>query len=89
MNRAPERSAANRAPPPRGIASLIDAPTLMRGSSEEYGSWNTICSGRRPAHRRTSVPSSSTRPALRGARPTALRASVDFPEPDSPTRPTT
>ena len=31
---------------PRGRISAMLAPIVMRGSSEEYGSWNTICSGR-------------------------------------------
>jgi len=68
---------------PRGIASVIDSPMLMRGSSDEYGSWNTICNCRLRDRRRTSVPASSTRPLLIGARPTAARARVDLPEPDS------
>ena len=29
----------------RGSASAMDAPIVMRGSSDEYGSWKTICRG--------------------------------------------
>ena len=31
----------------RGMASAIEAPIVIRGSSDEYGSWNTICTRRR------------------------------------------
>ena len=61
----------------------------MRGFRDEYGSWKTICSGRRPARDFGSgCPPSRIRPPVSGVSPTAARASVDFPEPDSPTRPT-
>ena len=62
------------------------APIVMRGSSEEYGSWKTICSGRGRVCG-TGRSSRRMRPELIGARPTAARASVDLPEPDSPTSP--
>ena len=75
--------------PPGGIASATLSPTVIRGSSEEYGSWKTICSGRGRPRVGTGAPSRRIRPPVSGARPTAARASVDLPEPDSPTSPTT
>ena len=75
---------------PRGIVSAIVLPIVMRGSSDEYGSWKIICSGRGPRARRGSGwPSSRICPLVSGVSPTAARASVDLPEPDSPTSPTT
>ncbi len=70
------------------------AATVMRGSSDAYGSWNTICI--RLRYRR----SLAVRQAREGRRlriapsPTSAssnrsthRPTVDFPEPDSPTNP--
>ena len=45
------------------MASAIDSPAVIRGSSDAYGSWNTICSGRRP-RRGTGFPSSRIFPAV-------------------------
>ncbi len=63
--------------------------TVMRGLSEEYGSWKTICTDRPRLRPVIGVPPRRIRPSLTGARPTAARAMVDLPEPDSPTRPIT
>ena len=66
----------------------------MRGSSDEYGSWNTICTWRRcsralrPAPEIVS-PSSVISPPVTGTSPTIALASVVLPDPDSPSRPTT
>src|SRR5947208_2863820 len=66
---------------------------VWRGSSELYGSWNTICVSR-PRRRRSdarragelrSVPATEMRPSVGVSRPTSIRASVVLPEPDSPT----
>ena len=70
------------------------APTVMRGSSDAYGSWKTICSSRRRlrispwadlgelgAPCTGSIPTSARSAAARSAR------TVVLPEPDSPTRP--
>ena len=69
-------------------------PTRLRGLSDAYGSWNTICisrrSGRRPRRERPvmSRPSKVTVPAVGSCRRTRQRPRVDLPQPDSPTRPT-
>ena len=69
------------------------APTVRRGFSEANGSWNTICTRslmcrtalpRAPV---TSRPSSVIRPDAVGTSWTMARASVDLPDPDSPTMP--
>jgi hypothetical protein len=68
--------------------------TLRRGLSEAYGSWNTICTRRRQGlsafseSGAMSVPSNTMRPAAGFTRRSSVRDSVDFPQPDSPTRPT-
>ena len=67
----------------------MDSPIVMRGSSDEYGSWNTIWIGRRRRKPRTSAPPRVIVPSVSGDRPIAARARVDLPDPDSPTRPTT
>src|SRR5579859_3509597 len=67
----------------------------MRGLSEAYGSWKIICMIRRQA--RTSAelawvrlrPASRTEPPVVGTSWRMVRASVDLPQPDSPTRPRT
>ena len=68
----------------------------MRGLSEENGSWKIICiwrrKGSRSASRRSavrSVPAKWMAPATGAWRPQIIRATVDLPEPDSPTRPKT
>ena len=49
---------------PGGIASATLSPIVIRGSSEEYGSWNTICSGRCRPRVGTGSPSSRIRPRV-------------------------
>ena len=69
------------------------APTVMRGSSDAYGSWNTICISRRSARRSplssvvSSMPSNLTEPEVGSISRSTQRPTVDFPEPDSPTSP--
>src|SRR5438067_1801389 len=50
--------------------------TRQRGFKLAYGSWKIICRRR---------PRNSTRPSLGAYRPTISRATVDLPQPDSPT----
>ena len=77
----------------RGSAMM--ACTVMRGLSEAYGSWKTICMLRRsrrssppPASSATSWPRNRTVPDGRLDQPHAGSGPVvDFPQPDSPTRP--
>src|SRR3989441_6235400 len=70
------------------------SPTVIRGSKEANGSWKIICILRRTRRRRQprrrvmSVPSKTTLPAVTGSKAVIRRARVDFPQPDSPTRPT-
>ena len=76
-----------------GVATL--SPTVVRGFSEDNGSWNTMPIRRRnafAARPRTRLMSASpmwTEPAVGAIRPVTARATVLFPEPDSPTRPST
>ena len=65
------------------------SPIVIRGSSDEYGSWKTICRGRGRPRIGTGLPSSRISPPATGASPTAARARDDLPDPDSPTSPTT
>ena len=64
---------------------------VLRGLSEPYGFWNTICTPSRIRRRSASVtvavgwPPSSRSPSLGGSRRAAIRARVDLPQPDSPT----
>ena len=66
---------------------------VWRGSSDEYGSWNTICISPRASRSAafaspvTSRPAIVTRPALGSISRSTSRATVDFPDPDSPTSP--
>ena len=68
-------------------------PTRRRGFSEPYGSWKIICISRRSGRSSArdsvlmSVPSNVTRPAVRSYSRVMQRASVDLPQPVSPTRP--
>ena len=69
-------------------------PTVMRGSSDAYGSWNTICISRRSAAQlalaeRGELGALGTSPSPTSARcsRSTHRPTVDLPEPDSPTRP--
>ena len=74
--------------------SAMDVPILNRGFSEEKGSWKIICK-RREYHvslrpdtpGNTDSPSKRISPPVGGRSRTAMRASVDLPHPDSPTRP--
>src|ERR1035438_1977744 len=64
----------------------------MRGLSDEYGSWNTICIARRSSVARlapSSRPSKRTTPEVGAIRPAMHFAMVVLPHPDSPTRPRT
>ncbi|CAJ8933490.1 Uncharacterised protein [Burkholderia pseudomallei] len=72
-----------------GSASVCS--TVLRGLSEANGFWNTICTRRRSAATvsrsapATSRPSIDRCPALGGSIIVSCRASVDLPQPDSPT----
>ncbi len=66
----------------------------MRGLSEAYGSWKIICIRRRNGRIAAcdacemSWPSNAMRPAVGSSSRITSRASVDLPQPDSPTSPT-
>ncbi len=68
-------------------------PTVMRGLSDAYGSWNTIWRWRRclrialPSSLVRSVPSKMTSPEVGLYSCRIARPVVDFPQPDSPTSP--
>ena len=74
--------------------SLSTSTTRMRGFSDAYGSWNTICSRRRSARSSPpesfwiSRPSKRITPDVGSSRRSTSRPVVDLPHPDSPTRPT-
>ena len=67
------------------------APIFWRGLSEPYGSWKTICTSRRSraracrSARAMSTPSMISEPPVGGSIIVTIRASVDLPQPDSPT----
>src|SRR5690606_34596839 len=67
--------------------------TVIRGDSDAYGSWNTICKSRRrarssaPRARVTSLPATVIRPEVGVSSRTTIRPVVVLPQPDSPTRP--
>ena len=91
-NRAAARAATR---PCATGASPTMSTTRIRGLSDAYGSWKIICilsccsrafAGARPA---SGAPRQKRSPSVSGSRPTASRPSVDLPQPDSPTRPTT
>src|SRR6266508_2771362 len=69
------------------------SPTVARGSSDEYGSWKTICISRRrarscaPLAASRSRPSNSSDPASASSSRSSIRPRVVFPQPDSPTTP--
>ena len=73
--------------------SVTMRSTVWRGSSEPYGSWNTIWKSRRATRSSSrgcacrSRPSRRTLPAVGWSSAITSRASVDLPEPDSPTMP--
>ena len=78
------------------MGSAMMSSTRMRGFSEEYGSWKIIWIWRRkglscfsPLSAVRSVPPKCTDPADGVYSPEISRATVDLPEPDSPTRPKT
>ena len=100
------RGRGRRARTPRAPASPISrerpaicsgsatiARAVMRGSSDEYGSWNTICTRRRIARKRAPrqvrdvVAVDADRPRDGSSSRTTRRATVDLPLPDSPTSP--
>ncbi len=64
---------------------------VWKGFREANGSWNTICTWSRyarPGTLRPSGPSAVIEPELGFSRRAIIRATVDLPEPDSPTRAT-
>ncbi len=69
------------------------SPTVMRGLREVYGSWNTIWMLRRAAFRALpdirlmSSPLNLIDPSVGRSRLTSILATVDLPQPDSPTMP--
>src|SRR5450756_830772 len=69
--------------------------TVRRGLSEEYGSWNTICSLRLSARNAglssavISAPSKKTLPEVGSIRRMTSLPVVDLPQPLSPTSPST
>ena len=72
--------------------SWTSAPTVIRGLRDWYGSWNTIWIRRRSLRRpveRIGAPSNCTSPPVGGSNPSSTRPSVDLPQPDSPTIPST
>ena len=73
--------------------SAMIALTVMRGLSDAYGSWKTICTERRmlrispPSRPTMSVPRKGTEPEVASMSRRIRRPVVDLPQPDSPTRP--
>ena len=76
------------------MPSAIVSPTVIRGSSDAYGSWKIICTVRRTVAASNAVPVSTgspasvTRPdtlAPAPASPKSALPNVVLPEPDSPT----
>src|SRR6478735_5093475 len=69
------------------------SPAFMRAFREANGSWNTICTRRRqlssslPRSPNGLVPSNVTVPSSGVSSIIRVRARVDLPQPDSPTRP--
>ena len=88
---------ASRVPPRARWCSRSGSPTMsphvIRGLSEEYGSWNTMCRSRRSGRiaRRErcvmSTPFSRISPEVGSTSRSTQFATVDLPLPDSPTRP--
>ena len=68
-------------------------PTVLRGFSDEYGSWKIICISRRSAFSSSplmcaiSLPSKRIDPSVGSISRSSSRAVVDLPQPDSPTIP--
>ncbi|SKV05373.1 Uncharacterised protein [Mycobacteroides abscessus subsp. abscessus] len=79
----------------RVSGSAIDWPIGHRGFSEDPGSWKTTPTLLRISRSclrlavEISFPATQIVPDATFSRPTAARPIVDFPDPDSPTRPTT
>ena len=72
------------------IGSAMMSRTRQRGLSEAWGSWKIMVRRRRIALVRsrgavTSWPPIATRPRVGRYRPAISRATVDLPQPDSPT----
>ena len=87
-----------RSPSPVAIrcttsGSAMIAPTVLRGFSDEYGSWKIICMSRRsrfsgaPFAAVMSAPSNATLPLVGSSRRSMRRAVVLLPQPVSPTMP--
>ncbi len=80
---------------PPWISSGSDtiSPTVMRGLSDAYGSWNTICMRLRTSRFERDAtcfsvsPPRRTSPDVGVIRSSSSRPRVDFPHPDSPTMP--
>ena len=76
----------------RSGSAMIE-PTRLRGFSDAYGSWKTICISRRSGRssralsRAIDRPSKRTSPEVGSSSRTIVRPSVDLPQPDSPTSP--
>ena len=90
--RLPARRAPAETPQPPQRRGRSRSPTVWLGFSVLSGFWKTIWSCRRSAagrasigRRPTSVPSSIAVPAVAVWSPLSTRASVDLPQPDSPT----
>ena len=75
------------------IGSAMIDPTVIRGSSEPYGSWKMICIRRRYLRSSPgssvvrSTPSKRTDPLVASRSRIIARPIVLLPQPDSPTRP--
>src|SRR5690349_21003999 len=73
--------------------SAMIEPTVLRGFSDEYGSWKIICISRRRSFRARvlrwaiSSPLNLIEPEVGAMSRNSSRAVVDLPQPDSPTRP--
>src|SRR5437868_589538 len=74
-------------------ASPTISPTDIRGFNEPYGSWKMICTSRRMSFScflfalKMLRPSRNASPEVGGISRRMVRATVDFPEPDSPINP--
>ncbi len=89
------RTAASRSAAPSAVLTISGSssasPTVWRGFSEPYGFWNTICTSRRSVFNcaalalATSMPPRCREPAVGVSIIVSSRASVDLPQPDSPT----
>ena len=91
-------TALRRSPSPVFIpwienGSPMIEPTVLRGFSDEYGSWKIICASRRNSisslgeMSAISRPSNLIEPLVGSSRRSSSRPVVDLPQPDSPTSP--